>query len=161
MDLGEGSAALGGSGGGECCPGWIWGSGEPPWVDLGEGRAALGGSGGGECRPGWIWVRGEPPWVDLGEGSDALGRALTSNNRGQWGRVGFLVYRELGEYNWVRGCSRPGLSPPGRVNNSRLAVGPQSTEVQIFEVNCSYSGTFGNDYVFKRVYFGRCILKDQ
>ena len=47
-------------------------------------------------------------------------------------RVGFLVCREPGEYNWMRVCSRPGLSPPSRVNNSRLAAGPQSTEVQTF-----------------------------
>ena len=47
-------------------------------------------------------------------------------------RVGFVVCREPGEYNWVRDCSRPGLSPPGRVNNSRLEAGPQFTEVQTF-----------------------------
>ena len=75
------------------------------------------------------------------EGIDFLGQF-----GGQFGppitRVGFIVYREPGEYNWMRGCSRPGLSPPGRVNKANLAAGPQSTEVQILEVNCSCSGTF-------------------
>ena len=71
----------------------------------------------------------------------------------------FLVYREPGEYNWMLGCSRPGLSPPGRVTNSRLAAGPQFYRGANLAVNCSCSGTFGNDYVYKMV-IGTYILKD-
>ena len=72
-------------------------------------------------------------------------------------RVGFLVYREPGEYNLIWGYSRPGLSPPGRVNDASLAAaGPQFTEVQILWVNFSCSGTFGNDYIYIKWY----ILED-
>ena len=71
----------------------------------------------------------------------------------------FLMYRELGEYNWMLVCSRPGPSPPGRVTNSRLAAGPQFYRGANLAVNCSCSGTFGNDYVYKMV-IGTYILKD-
>ena len=78
--------------------------------------------------------------------SGSLGKLQPSSGH----RVGFLVYREPGGYNWMRVA----LVPEAR---SRSAVHRGAS----FEVNCSRCGTFCNDYVYKMVYFRRCLLKGE